>query len=175
MCHQSCPMKKPPSTASGAAIENAVSSQMFGKKCYKIGGKAFVSFFQDAMVFQTNGSASHSDALALKRINTIRSIGQGSPDERMGPSRALNTKTDGRNWPTRPTITSLENSPFYRANIAIATAPTYSHAPSSRSGTPRGSAAVSSPAIKRTINPARLFPDRPCRNADGRQARLHLL
>lgn len=25
-------------------IENAILSQMFGKKCYKIGGKAFVFF-----------------------------------------------------------------------------------------------------------------------------------
>lgn len=48
----------------GASIEGVVQSQMFGKPCFKIGGKAFICFFQDAMVFKLTGD-DHAQALAL--------------------------------------------------------------------------------------------------------------
>ena len=48
----------------GDEIENAVKSQLFGKPCFKVGGKAFACFFQNEMVFKLNGE-SHSDALSL--------------------------------------------------------------------------------------------------------------
>ena len=38
----------------GRAI-GAEESQMFGKPCFKINGKAFVAFFQDEMVFKNTG------------------------------------------------------------------------------------------------------------------------
>ncbi len=62
----------------GEAIENAVLSQMFGKKCYKIGGKAFISFFQDAMVFKLTGQH-HADALALNGSILFDPSGKGRP------------------------------------------------------------------------------------------------
>lgn len=46
-------------------ITSAVSSQMFGKLCYKINGKAFVCFFQDCMVFKLSGEI-HKQTLLLK-------------------------------------------------------------------------------------------------------------
>lgn len=39
-------------SATGHAIPDAIASQMFGKKCFKVGGKAFVCFFEDCMVFK---------------------------------------------------------------------------------------------------------------------------
>ncbi|MGC6532035.1 MAG: hypothetical protein ACON34_03430 [Flavobacteriales bacterium] len=35
-----------------AASHGTVSSQMFGKPCLKVGGKAFAAFFKDCMVFK---------------------------------------------------------------------------------------------------------------------------
>ena len=49
--------------ATGLAL-NAEPSQMFGKPCFKVGGKAFVCFFQNAMVFKLTGPA-HARAMAL--------------------------------------------------------------------------------------------------------------
>ncbi|RQO31296.1 hypothetical protein DBR32_04845 [Taibaiella sp. KBW10] len=43
-------------TSIGQSISEAEQSQMFGKPCFKINGKAFVSFFQDAMVFKLTGN-----------------------------------------------------------------------------------------------------------------------
>lgn len=40
-------------------------SQMFGKPCFKVGGKAFIAFFQEEMVFKLAGDA-HAEALALE-------------------------------------------------------------------------------------------------------------
>lgn len=48
----------------GSGIENATQSQMFGKPCFKIGGKAFTCFFQNAMVFKLTGDE-HAQALML--------------------------------------------------------------------------------------------------------------
>ncbi len=45
-------------------VPETEAGQMFGKPCYKTGGKAFVCFFQDEMVFKLTGDI-HADALAL--------------------------------------------------------------------------------------------------------------
>ena len=50
--------------AIGTAMTGAGQSQMFGKPCFKIGGKAFACFFQNAMVFKLTGAA-HATAMAL--------------------------------------------------------------------------------------------------------------
>ena len=48
----------------GEKIKNSERSQMFGKPCFKINGKAFVCFFQNEMVFKLKGEP-HSRALGL--------------------------------------------------------------------------------------------------------------
>ncbi len=50
--------------ATGTSIADAEQSQMFGKPCFKINGKAFICFFNGAMVFKLNGEM-HSEALSL--------------------------------------------------------------------------------------------------------------
>lgn len=50
--------------AVGAAIEFAQQSQMFGKPCFKINGKAFICFFQNALVCKLHGTE-HQSALEL--------------------------------------------------------------------------------------------------------------
>jgi len=62
----------------GLSLENAVQSQMFGKPCYKINGKAFVCFFQNEMVFKLSGIA-HSEALALSVSKLFDPSGKGRP------------------------------------------------------------------------------------------------
>jgi len=49
----------------GQGLEGAIQSQMFGKPCFKIGGKAFICFFQNEMVFKLTGDA-HTEALSLE-------------------------------------------------------------------------------------------------------------
>jgi hypothetical protein len=48
----------------GHSIADAVESQLFGKPCFKINGKAFVSFFENSMVFKLGGDE-HKEALSL--------------------------------------------------------------------------------------------------------------
>ena len=50
--------------ASGASIAGAEQSQMFGKPCFKINGKAFICFFEDSIVCKLTGD-DHKKALAL--------------------------------------------------------------------------------------------------------------
>ena len=45
-------------------IKGAEQSQMFGKPCYKVNGKAFVCFFEECMVFKLTGTV-HEKAMAL--------------------------------------------------------------------------------------------------------------
>lgn len=52
-------------TTIGQSIKNAEQSQMFGKPCFKINGKAFICFFQNEMVFKLTADV-HKEALALK-------------------------------------------------------------------------------------------------------------
>ncbi|MEI6881836.1 MAG: hypothetical protein WCK82_10985 [Bacteroidota bacterium] len=48
----------------GKSLSGAIQSQMFGKPCFKINGKAFICFFQNEMVFKLNGDF-HKEAIAL--------------------------------------------------------------------------------------------------------------
>ena len=63
-------------TRVGQQIAGAEQSQMFGKPCFKTGGKAFVAFFQDAMVFKLTGDT-HSRALALDGAQLFDPSGKG--------------------------------------------------------------------------------------------------
>ena len=62
----------------GQNLKNAEQSQMFGKPCFKIGGKAFVCFFQNEMVFKLTGE-SHSDALSLDGSQLFDPSGKKRP------------------------------------------------------------------------------------------------
>ncbi|MES2134375.1 MAG: hypothetical protein V4506_18655 [Bacteroidota bacterium] len=52
-------------TTIGQGIKDGEQSQMFGKPCFKINGKAFICFFQNEMVFKLTGDT-HKEALGLK-------------------------------------------------------------------------------------------------------------
>ncbi|MCC3156748.1 hypothetical protein LJ737_05830 [Hymenobacter sp. 15J16-1T3B] len=62
--------------AIGAALPQAEAGQLFGKPCYKINGKAFVCFFQEAMVFKLTAEA-HREALALDGSLLFDPAGKG--------------------------------------------------------------------------------------------------
>ena len=53
-------------------------SQMFGKPCFKVGGKAFTCFFEDDMVFKLTGDH-HKEALALKGSQLFDPSGRKRP------------------------------------------------------------------------------------------------
>ena len=57
---------------------DADKSQMFGKPCYKINGKAFVAFFQNDMVFKL-AADQLSEALALAGAHLFDPSGKGRP------------------------------------------------------------------------------------------------
>ncbi len=63
-------------TATGLKMKNAEQSQMFGKPCFKVNGKAFISFFQDEMVFKLSGEA-HAEALGLAGARLFDPSGKG--------------------------------------------------------------------------------------------------
>lgn len=48
----------------GHSIKDTEESQMFGKPCFKVNGKAFVCFFEKKMVFKLTDKA-HKEALSL--------------------------------------------------------------------------------------------------------------
>jgi hypothetical protein len=62
----------------GRNIKEAEQSQMFGKPCFKIHGKAFICFFQDEMVFKLNG-APHREALGLEGAQLFDPSGKKRP------------------------------------------------------------------------------------------------
>lgn len=62
----------------GEKLENAISSQMFGKPCFKINGKAFICFFENAMVFKLNGEM-HKQALLLSNSLLFDPSGKKRP------------------------------------------------------------------------------------------------
>ncbi len=64
--------------AAASEVKGAVASQMFGKPCYKIGGKAFVCFFQQEVAFKLTG-ADHAKALALAGAKLFDPSGKGRP------------------------------------------------------------------------------------------------
>lgn len=51
-------------TEIGLRLKGAEQSQMFGKPCFKINGKAFMCFFDNQVVFKLTGN-SHREALSL--------------------------------------------------------------------------------------------------------------
>lgn len=62
----------------GRAIPHATESQMFGKPCFKINGKAFICFFQEEMVFKLQGEV-HKEALALEGAQLFDPSGKNRP------------------------------------------------------------------------------------------------
>ncbi|MCD6019938.1 MAG: hypothetical protein K0S53_3059 [Bacteroidetes bacterium] len=62
----------------GKRIKEAEQSQMFGKPCFKVNGKAFVSFFENEMVFKLTGDA-HKDALSLDGSQLFDPSGKKRP------------------------------------------------------------------------------------------------
>jgi hypothetical protein len=55
---------------------SAVQSQMFGKPCVKINGKAFACFFENEMVFKLHGDM-HKEALSLDGSKLFDPSGKG--------------------------------------------------------------------------------------------------
>ncbi len=51
-------------------------SQMFGKPCFKVNGKAFICFFQEEMVFKLEGDA-HKEAMGLGGAKLFDPSGKG--------------------------------------------------------------------------------------------------
>lgn len=62
----------------GRKLEGAQESQMFGKPCFKINGKAFMSLFDSEMVFKLSGEA-HQDALSLDGTRQFDPSGKKRP------------------------------------------------------------------------------------------------
>lgn len=60
----------------GQMLKDAEQSQMFGKPCFKINGKAFICFFQDEMVFKLTDKA-HKEALVLEGSKLFDPSGKG--------------------------------------------------------------------------------------------------
>lgn len=65
-------------TSIGTKIKEAEPSQMFGKPCFKINGKAFVCFFQNEMVFKLTGDI-HEEAISLDGSQLFDPSGKKRP------------------------------------------------------------------------------------------------
>jgi len=64
----------------GNSFDNAQESQMFGKACFKINKKAFVSFFENEMVFKLKlNSEIHQEALSLDGSKLFDPSGKNRP------------------------------------------------------------------------------------------------
>lgn len=64
--------------STGQKLKDAEQSQMFGKPCFKINGKAFICFFQNEMVFKLTGDT-HKEALALDGSQLFDPSGKKRP------------------------------------------------------------------------------------------------
>jgi hypothetical protein len=62
----------------GLSIPDSEKSQMFGKPCFKIKGKAFMSLFQNCMVFKLTGEI-HTEALSYDGSVLFDPSGKGRP------------------------------------------------------------------------------------------------
>ena len=62
----------------GRSLTGALESQMFGKPCFKINGKAFVCLFDESMVFKLGGHA-HREALSLEGSRLFDPSGRNRP------------------------------------------------------------------------------------------------
>ena len=63
-------------TEIGNSIKGSEESQMFGKPCFKVKGKAYSCLFENEMVFKLNGD-SHKEALGLKGAKLFDPSGKG--------------------------------------------------------------------------------------------------
>ena len=62
----------------GNSLPDTIESQLFGKPCFKINGKAFVCFFENEMVFKLSGDA-HSEALVFDGSQLFDPSKKGRP------------------------------------------------------------------------------------------------
>ena len=70
-------MEQPPQLISiSKTIKGAELSQMFGKPCIKLDGKAIICYFEKCMVFKLTGDA-HKEALSLKGSKLFDPSGKG--------------------------------------------------------------------------------------------------
>lgn len=60
----------------GNKLKSAEKSQMFGKPCFKVNGKAFICFFQDEMVFKLPDEV-RAAAIKLKGAQLFDPSGKG--------------------------------------------------------------------------------------------------
>lgn len=65
-------------TSIGQKLKKAEQSQMFGKPCFKINGKAFVCFYQNEMVFKLPGDEL-KEALSLEGSRLFDPSGKNRP------------------------------------------------------------------------------------------------
>ena len=62
----------------GQKLKGALQSQMFGKPCFKINGKAFMCFFENEIVVKLSGKV-HEEALNLKGSKLFDPSGKKRP------------------------------------------------------------------------------------------------
>jgi len=62
----------------GQDLNGSIESQLFGKPCFKINGKAFICFFHNEMVFKLTGD-SHTEALNLDDSQLFDPSGKQRP------------------------------------------------------------------------------------------------
>ena len=62
--------------SAGQTVKNAEQSQIFGKPCFKVKGKAFSCFFEDCMVFKLGGQ-DHAEVMKLKGSKLFDPSGTG--------------------------------------------------------------------------------------------------
>lgn len=62
----------------GKHVSGAEQGKLFGKPCFKVKGKAFSCFFEDAMVFKLD-EASRAEALSLEDSRLFDPSGKGRP------------------------------------------------------------------------------------------------
>lgn len=62
----------------GQQLDDVQQSQMFGKPCFKIKGKAFICFYQQSMVFKLTG-ATHKEALNFEGAQLFDPSGKKRP------------------------------------------------------------------------------------------------
>ncbi len=65
-------------TTIGQKLNDAEQSQMFGKPCFKIKGKAFICFFQNCMVFKLTDKM-HEEALSFDGSQLFDPSGKKRP------------------------------------------------------------------------------------------------
>ncbi|NVO19720.1 MAG: hypothetical protein HXX13_08470 [Bacteroidetes bacterium] len=64
--------------STGSGLKGAVLSQMFGKPCFKVNGKAFLCYFEESMVFKLP-KESLDEALNLPGAKLFDPSGKNRP------------------------------------------------------------------------------------------------